>query len=597
MPYPTVLFGELKLCAFLYFTILHVVRSMHFRGGTITWAPVNTSQTSSSTVDIIIEQSYSWKRSSHLTDYCDASTIATNGLIGDSSYLECLTIPNCGGFLSGNLSTQVVCTDYSANVDMSTGRISNIVKLNNGSQLTIGYNSSAWLPLQTVPSGSWSIITAINLQLRTDNGRLNTPPITNFLPVINVPINIQRTIIIPMLDVDGDYLRCRWSKSSPIDECGSVCSAVPGATLNGNSTCTLTFTGTSVGYYAAALQVEDFYMSTSNISSPLSSVPAQFLINVINITCWPTIIGLQQNGAMIYVLVNTLVIETVIAETGCLGTTITDFLETSPSGMITSSVTQNPLNSSLYSITLNWIPTTLGSQVFCCAALESNQGESDQYCLTFVVGAVTTTTTTTTTVVTSITMTTLPYGLSTLDIGLITGMSLLGLLCCCSCCCWWCSRQLWKRRKEKMKVHHQQDISSISNDSTERNPYLINSNRSSFICNVCGVGSGSSRRAATMLNGSFESGLGSVSTTTANGITQPHSSRPVKFPVRDNTTNDFNVIQLQSLPPQPKSSSSPTPTQIFTTGNNSPVMQSISPRPSGISIVKLQQQRKRWYDY
>jgi hypothetical protein len=210
-----------------------------------------------------------------------------------------------------------------------------------------------------------------------DNGRLNTPPVSNILPVISVPLNIQRTIVVPMADDDNDYLRCRWAQkdsifqssqiNTTVDECGDVCAAVPNATLYGDN-------------YAAALQIEDFY-NDENVTTPLSSVPVQFLIDVYNGSCWPTIIGVQPNGALINVAQNANMSSvTVIAEIGCIATTIIDFLKISPTGMTTSTILQDPTNSSLYSIELNWIPTSLGSQVFCCAAIDSNQAQSEMYC-------------------------------------------------------------------------------------------------------------------------------------------------------------------------------------------------------------------------
>jgi hypothetical protein len=360
----------------------------HFRGGTITWKAVNVSAVNTSTVDVIVEQVYSRRRSVY---WCDSTTILTQGAIGDSNYLQCSTAPSCGGYIN-SLSTVVQCTDYSVSADMSSGRNSSILTLNSGSQLALNFYGSAWLPLQ-IGGSYWSITTVINLQPRMDNGRLNTPPVSNILPVISVPLNIQRTIVVPMADDDNDYLRCRWAQkdsifqssqiNTTVDECGDVCAAVPNATLygdNNGTSCRLVFTGTSLGYYAAALQIEDFY-NDENVTTPLSSVPVQFLIDVYNGSCWPTIIGVQPNGALINVAQNANMSSvTVIAEIGCIATTIIDFLKISPTGMTTSTILQDPTNSSLYSIELNWIPTSLGSQVFCCAAIDSNQAQSEMYC-------------------------------------------------------------------------------------------------------------------------------------------------------------------------------------------------------------------------
>jgi len=61
------------------------VFSIHFRGGTFYWAPV--SKVSTPTINVSITQSYSWVRT---YEYCDSSTITTQGLIGtNTTTLQC----------------------------------------------------------------------------------------------------------------------------------------------------------------------------------------------------------------------------------------------------------------------------------------------------------------------------------------------------------------------------------------------------------------------------------------------------------------------------------------------------------------------------
>jgi hypothetical protein len=124
-----------------------------------------------------------------------------------------------------------------------------------------------------------------------------------------------------MADADStDTLVCRWAVGGPssgtpataaaainntvqhIDECGSlgVCqTAIPGAVLIGYN-CTLVFNLTAAQtnqYYAVALQIEDFY--NSNSTTPMSSVPVQFLFYAVaaptNCTVRPSIIGARPN--------------------------------------------------------------------------------------------------------------------------------------------------------------------------------------------------------------------------------------------------------------------------------------------------------------
>ena len=73
---------------------------------------------------------------------------------------------------------------------------------------------------------------------------------------------------INMSDFDGtDVLKCCWSTASgnvnSYNECGGVCSGVPGAVSFSNN-CTLKFTLTTANFYAAvALQIEDHYNATA----------------------------------------------------------------------------------------------------------------------------------------------------------------------------------------------------------------------------------------------------------------------------------------------------------------------------------------------
>lgn len=93
-----------------------------------------------------------------------------------------------------------------------------------------------------------------------------------------IPYNIPTQIVIPTMDIDNDDVRCRWSNST--EECGDVCfprTIPPTATIS--SDCILTITGVNINdWYCAPIQVEDFI--NKNTSTPLSSVPVQFLIYV-----------------------------------------------------------------------------------------------------------------------------------------------------------------------------------------------------------------------------------------------------------------------------------------------------------------------------
>ncbi|CAF3938892.1 unnamed protein product, partial [Adineta steineri] len=60
-----------------------IVHGVHFRGGTITWRPLNNTP-SGSTVAVQMRERWSWNR---ITYPCDDATIALHGTLGGGSYV------------------------------------------------------------------------------------------------------------------------------------------------------------------------------------------------------------------------------------------------------------------------------------------------------------------------------------------------------------------------------------------------------------------------------------------------------------------------------------------------------------------------------
>lgn len=105
---------------------------------------------------------------------------------------------------------------------------------------------------------SWEVRVKGNLARRTDNGLINTSPISTMAPVVRLQYGCNHMLQIPgntelststshrlennciehsafhsiVADADGDTIRCRWAESSR-GECSGVCRALPGATLSG----------------------------------------------------------------------------------------------------------------------------------------------------------------------------------------------------------------------------------------------------------------------------------------------------------------------------------------------------------------------------
>ena len=230
---------------------------------------------SGSTTQIQVRQRYSWRRGAAM---CTDATILAQGLIGDSASCSCRS-GTCTGWTAPN--TRTACTDYSVSLDVSSGEIADLRTVNIGNSFSIGFVSVAWFATLVVGSNSaWNIVTRINTVVRPD-GLLNSSPVATTLPIIYKAISVIHVHVVQMSDFDGtDILRCRWSTSSTanfntFNECGGVCSGVPGALLFPNN-CTLRFTLTTNARYAAvALQIEDYYNTAA--TTPMSSVGLQFL--------------------------------------------------------------------------------------------------------------------------------------------------------------------------------------------------------------------------------------------------------------------------------------------------------------------------------
>ena len=415
------------MITFLFISILITsIHSSHFRGGSISWHPAtNDISVLHTQRTIIINQRYAWSKSA-ASSACTTTTILTFGLIGETavSVIKCESpVTTCtNAHYTTDISTFVPCTDFNSPLGMSFGQSStavNLTVLSTG--IVLGYVvSGAWLILQS-GGGAWSLMTYINLSPRSDNNLINSSPTSDVAPMVYVPAgtNLTTSINIPMADADGDNIECRFALASnvlgavTVDECAGVCepSALPSSTqlISANNTCTLIVTLTSVGYYAVAIQLEDF-MENSTI--PLSSVPLQFLILTYDAsnpssTCTliPVITSIPPDyplyGDTIAVQVTVPYTAMVIAQTGCANdtdTSIINFITTSPPGMLKTNL-PFALASPSYAINLTWTPTIdqFGQTfTFCAVAIDSNYYSSSQYCFNLYVGPKTTTTTSTT---------------------------------------------------------------------------------------------------------------------------------------------------------------------------------------------------------
>jgi len=335
-------------------------------------------------IEIKLQQKYSWFNNL-------ASCQRISGLTGT------LALLNGTNFISTNISIQGQCTNYDFYLQFLT--LKNIKSLIYPSNTTIilAFPTAFWKNF--IPgSPRCSLVTFINLTRRDDNKQINSSPITSMPAIITLPIGTRQIIRIPMIDIDRDIAECRWAINNStyyytpkMDECGGICQNLPNAQLitssNLDNNCTLIVNISTVGYYAIAIQIEDFMPSAPYYR--LTSIPLQFVIRGINDSCYsPTIIGQIDNGVTIIVSPNTAFSTSIIAKTGCNQTKIIKFsADMSPLGVIsTSSITRH--DSMTYSMVFTWTPTVnqIGTtQLYCTIAIDDDNRQSIQYCLNFVI--------------------------------------------------------------------------------------------------------------------------------------------------------------------------------------------------------------------
>ncbi|CAF4258582.1 unnamed protein product [Adineta steineri] len=341
----------------ILFTLCYVLDGSHFRGGIISWRPLNNSVTGTTTQILLHQRYFWWRMYSGFSGYlCTEHDVVVGTLINiiPAATLMCLRNCTSSTYPSSGVTVNMITSDCDSNplIESWGGELYTTLTLPITTSITIGYTSSAWLTALYIGGGQgWSIVNRMNLALRPD-GYINSSPVTTTLPCILYQRNVSIVHVVQMADNDAtDTLLCRWSNSNSSynynqnDECVGVCKAMPAGTTLTASNCTLQFILPNASiYYACALQIEDYYDTTS--PHPMSSVPIQFLFYAYNkgagaCTTAPSIIGVRPNRACIGVPVGVQLNETVEIQTYCPGQTIIDLVTSSPYGMQHSAIS-NP---------------------------------------------------------------------------------------------------------------------------------------------------------------------------------------------------------------------------------------------------------------
>ncbi|XP_053399313.1 deleted in malignant brain tumors 1 protein-like [Mercenaria mercenaria] len=356
--------------------ICQELNASHFRGAIISWKPGSRQN------EIIIDYRISWRMTYGSQFRCDDSIIQSGALVRAEGAVTCFE--GCSGTL-GDLSFQ--CTDYSTIEDWTSGK-GRIVTTLNTANASFGFQGAAWISTLNVGAdGSWKLRVSANLNVRRDTGTINSSPTAEITPIVRLQYGCNHTITIPVKDPDHDIVKCRWANDS--NECADVCYAFPNAYLD-TDMCTLTYDALySLGWYAVAIQVEDF--ANPYDSSPLSSIPVQFLVQVYqssdSCAVRPELIDPSpQNGDCIVVRKNETFETSITAHMGGYNRSIAEIKTISPLGMVKSPLMQ--INSTTWQVNVTWTPTAINdtSNVFCFTAKDTSGQQSEKRCITLLSG-------------------------------------------------------------------------------------------------------------------------------------------------------------------------------------------------------------------
>ncbi|CAG2198998.1 unnamed protein product [Mytilus edulis] len=166
-----------------------------------------------------------------------------------------------------------LCTGFSEEENWTYGQNMVLVTLPSDSTnqaYVLLYSGKSWIPL-VAGSPVWLLKITVDLTIREDIGRVNSPPITYLPPVLRLRYGCLYSLSIPVKDEDGDKIKCRWAHQFPNTTFGNF--------KIRNDKCVITYNSTvDTGFYVVALQIEDF--ATGEAVNELSSIPLQFLIEV-----------------------------------------------------------------------------------------------------------------------------------------------------------------------------------------------------------------------------------------------------------------------------------------------------------------------------
>ncbi|XP_061188491.1 uncharacterized protein LOC133196641 [Saccostrea echinata] len=366
------------LKTYIFLFLMSFVTCSHFRGGSISWKPTSSPQ------QIEISYQMAWRRT-YSGASCDDSKISSQGLITVDGKLYCRT--GCNTQIS---SMHGKCIAYSSSENWSLGEGTFTFTLPTpGINYVFRMEQCCWQTLTTGASSKNVRMTmTANTAPRVDTGVINSSPVVTMAPIIRLLYNCPHTFRIPVIDADGDIVRCRFSSGSDTDECGYLCNGLSGSTID-KDTCMFSYNTTRTGTFGVHVQIEDF--STTAPATVLSSVPLQFLIVVfddpLKCTDAPIFVDPTPTEGSCYVVSNTFT-KILVARTTSASHTITKLSIMGPVGIGKSSLSPYGSSGREWSITVTWTPTQSqsGLHLLCFNAEINNKLTSSMICVDLLKG-------------------------------------------------------------------------------------------------------------------------------------------------------------------------------------------------------------------
>lgn len=253
----------------MLFTNSNLINSSHFYGGSISSKPIKDNG-ENVTFNFTIRFSYR-SSFSHQT-FCDSTTISNRTLIGPNYKIFCVYGCKYHNTVIGD--TQIYCLSYSKEIDWTFGSRTFSYTIPKVNKYQVEFYGSDWRSLVVFgynrTGSSWELRHSIDSTNQSYSKKINSSPETLMSPVTSLPINDYHVIEIPYIDEDDDLVRCRWAEIQK-QECKDICMAVPFGYLDqGECKLYLNTSQAQLGFYAAAIQIEDF--KKDNLSHPISSV-------------------------------------------------------------------------------------------------------------------------------------------------------------------------------------------------------------------------------------------------------------------------------------------------------------------------------------